>query len=269
MDFNLILQNFVSACIDIAWKLVASLIVFLVGRILIRFLLKIFPNGDKHNHLDKTVKAFLNSFLKIALYAVLAITIVAIMGIPMASVVTVFASAGAAVALAVQGSFANFMGGIMLLVFKPIRVGDFVKIGGENGTVTEVGIFYTQLSTPDNLVVSIPNKTMTDTTIVNYSRNDTRRVDITVGVAYDSDIELVKQTVLEVVSSNEKALQDPVPFVRITSMLDSSLEFSVRVWCMAGDYGVLKSDLLEQINEAFERAGIVVPFNQLEVSIKK
>ncbi|MBQ7384292.1 MAG: mechanosensitive ion channel family protein [Clostridia bacterium] len=269
MDFQAILNTLVSGCINIAWKLLLSLLVFIVGRLLIKLLLKIFPNGDRHNHLDKTVKAFLNSFIKIALYAVLAVTIVSIMGIPMASVVTVFASAGAAIALAVQGSFSNFMGGIMLLIFKPIGVGDFVKIGGESGTVTEVGIFYTVLCTGDNLVVSIPNKTMTDTTIVNYSRKDTRRVDIAVGVAYDSDVELVKKTILEVIEANEKALNDPAPFVRVTAMQDSALEFTVRVWCNAGDYGSLRSDMFEELNAAFEKAGIVVPFNQLEVSIKK
>lgn len=269
MDFESIFNAFVSGCINIAWKLILSLVVFIVGRILIKLLLKIFPNGGRHNHLDKTVKAFLNSFIKIALYSVLAITIVSIMGIPMASVVTVFASAGAAIALAVQGSFSNFMGGIMLLVFKPISVGDFVKIGGESGTVFEVGIFYTVINTPDNLVVSIPNKTMTDTTIVNYSRKDKRRVDITVGVAYASDVELVKSTVLEVINSNEKALKDPEPFVRMTAMQDSALEFTVRVWCNASDYGLLRSDMFEELNAAFEKAGIVVPFNQLEISVKR
>ena len=269
MDFDAILHTFVAGCINIAWKLILSLVVFLVGRLLIKMLLKIFPNGNKHNHLDKTVKAFLNSFIKIALYAVLAVTIVSIMGIPMASVVTVFASAGAAIALAVQGSFSNFMGGIMLLIFKPISVGDFVKIGGETGTVSEVGIFYTMLCTGDNLVVSIPNKTMTDTTIVNYSRKDTRRVDLNIGVAYDSDVELVKKTIADVIEANEKALKDPAPFIRITDMLDSSLQFTVRVWCNASDYGALRSDMFEQLNEAFEKAGIVVPFNQLEISVKR
>jgi len=219
--------------------------------------------------MDKTVRLFINNFIKITLYIALAITIVAIMGIPMASVITVFASAGAAIALAVQGSFSNFMGGIMLLIFKPISVGDFVEIDGDSGSVTEVGIFYTVLRTPDNLVVTIPNKTMVDTTIVNYSRNDTRRVDIVVGVSYGSDVELVKRTIFEVIAANEKALADPAPFVRVTEMADSSLDFSVRVWCNASDYGLLKSDLYEELNAAFEKAGIEIPYNTLDVNIKK
>lgn len=269
INFSEVLTNLTSACITIAWKLVLSAIVLFLGRFLIKLLLRFFPNGKRQARMDKTVRLFINNFIKITLYIALAITIVAIMGIPMASVITVFASAGAAVALAVQGSFSNFMGGIMLLIFKPIEVGEFVEVDGDMGTVTEVGIFYTQLRTADNLVVTIPNKTMIDTTITNYSKNDTRRVDIVVGVAYDSDVELVRRTILDVIVANEKALADPEPFVRITDMADSSLDFSIRVWCNSADYGVLKSDLFEELNEAFERAGIEVPYNTLDVNIKK
>ena len=269
INFSELLTNITSACISVAWKLLLSAIVFFLGRFLIKLLLKLFPNGKKHDHMDKTVRLFINNFIKITLYIALAITIVAIMGIPMASVITVFASAGAAIALAVQGSFSNFMGGIMLLIFKPISVGDFVEIDGDSGSVTEVGIFYTELRTPDNLVVTIPNKTMVDTTIVNYSRNDTRRVDIVVGVSYGSDVEQVKRTIFEVIAANEKAFADPAPFVRVTEMADSSLDFSVRVWCNASDYGLLKSDLYEELNAAFEKAGIEIPYNTLDVNIKK
>lgn len=269
INFSELLTNITSACISVAWKLLLSAIVFFLGRFLIKLLLKLFPNGKKHDHMDKTVRLFINNFIKITLYIALAITIVAIMGIPMASVITVFASAGAAIALAVQGSFSNFMGGIMLLIFKPISVGDFVEIDGDSGSVTEVGIFYTMLRTPDNLVVTIPNKTMVDTTIVNYSRNDTRRLDIVVGVSYGSDVEQVKRTIFEVIAANEKALADPAPFVRVTEMADSSLDFSVRVWCNASDYGLLKSDLYEELNAAFEKAGIEIPYNTLDVNIKK
>ena len=269
INFSEILTNLTSACITIAGKLLLSAVVLILGRFLIKILLKLFPNGKRHDHMDKTVRLFINNFIKITLYVALAITIVAIMGIPMASVITVFASAGAAIALAVQGSFSNFMGGIMMLIFKPIAVGEFVKVGGDSGTVTEIGIFYTVLLTPDNLTVTIPNKTMVDTTIINYSKKDTRRVDILVGVAYDSDVELVRRTILDVIAANEKALADPEPFVRITEMADSSLDFSIRVWCNSADYGMLKSDLFEELNAAFERAGIEVPYNTLDVNIRK
>lgn len=268
MDFEVILQNFVSACIDIAWKLIVSAVVLVVGRFLIKCLLKLFPNGKKFGHIDDTVRIFANNFIKIALYAILAVIIVGIMGVPMASVITVLGTAGAAIALAVQGSLSNLMGGIMILVFKPIKVGEFVTVGGESGTVTEVGFFYTQLKTGDNVHISIPNGTMTTSVIKNFSREELRRVDIALGVAYGSDIEKVKATVLEVLDANEKVLKDPAPFIRATNMLDSSLEITVRVWCKASDYGELKSDLFEQSDVALTNAGIEIPYNKLDIEIK-
>ena len=268
MDWSAFWNSFVSSCVNIAWKLLLSVIVFFVGRFLIKLLLKLFPNGKKFTHLDDTVRTFLNSFIKIALNCVLAITIVAIMGVPMASVITLFATAGAAIALAVQGSFSNMMGGIMLLVFKPISVGNLITVDGSTGVVQEVGIFYTTLKTGDNLTITIPNGKMTSNSIINYSREEKRRVDITIGVAYGSDIALVKETILNVIDANEKAISEPAPFIRMTAMNDSSLEFTVRVWCLASDFGGLKSDLYEQCDAAFRKAGIEIPFNQLDVCIK-
>ena len=269
INFSGILSQFTDACVSIAWRLIASAVVFLLGRLIIKLLIKILASDKRLGKLDSTIKLFISNFIKITLYIVLAITIVGIMGVPMASVLTVFASAGAAVALAVQGSFSNMMGGVMLLIFKPIAVGELVEVGGNIGTVTEVGIFYTRIKTPDNLVVTVPNKTLVDTTIKNYSKNDTRRVDIVVGVAYDSDVELVKRTILSVIKANEKALQDPAPFVRITNMGDSSLDFTVRVWCQSSNFGLLKSDLYEEINAEFNKVGIEIPYNKLDVNIMK
>jgi len=268
MDWSAFWNSFVSGCVSIAVKLLVSALVFVVGRFLIKLLLKLFPNGKKFAHLDKTVVTFLNSFIKIALNCVLAITIVAIMGVPMASVITLFATAGAAIALAVQGSFSNMMGGIMLLIFKPISVGEFISVDGSLGSVVEVGIFYTTLKTGDNLTVTVPNGKMTSSTIINYSREEKRRVDITFDVAYGSDIALVQSTILNVIDANDKAMGDPAPFVRMTAMKESSLEFTVRVWCLASDFGGLKSDLYEQCDAAFRTAGIKIPFNQLDVCIK-
>ena len=268
MDWSAFLNSFLSGCVSIAVRLLLSVLVFFVGRLLIKFLLKHFPNGKKFSHLDTTVRTFLESFIKIALNCALVIVIVSIMGIPMASVITLFATAGAAIALAVQGSFSNMMGGLMLLIFKPISVGNFISVDGCTGVVREVGIFYTILKTGDNLTITIPNGKMTSSSITNYSREEKRRVDITLNVAYGSDIALVKETILNVIDANEKALGDPTPFVRMTAMQDSSLEFTVRVWCIASNFLTLKSDLYEQCDAAFRKAGIEIPFNQLDVTIK-
>ena len=267
MDWNAILNTVVNTCIDIAWKLLLSAIVFFLGRFLIKLLVKIFPNSPKHNHIDPTARTFIASFIKIALNCVLIVTIVAIMGVPMASVLTVFATAGAAIALAVQGSFSNMMGGVMLLVFRPISKGDYVDIGGKAGTVNEIGIFYTQLKTPDNLTVSIPNGTMTSSTIVNYSREKNRRVDVVVDVSYDSDIAKVREVLTYVVEGCEHALKKPAYAIVLSSMADSSVQFTIRVWVPASKYHQTKEYLLETSLLSLEKAGIEIPYNKLDVNV--
>ncbi len=266
MNWNAILNTVVNVCVDIFWKLLASVVVFFIGRLLIKLVLRLLK-GNKFKHVDKTAMTFIVNFVRIALYSVLGISIVAIMGVPMASVITVFATAGAAIALAVQGSFSNLMGGIMLLIFKPLSVGDLIEIEGKLGTVQEVGIFYTRIKTPDNVNVSIPNGTMTSSVLTNFSREETRRADITLSVAYGTDFEKVKEVILGVIAANDKALSDPAPFVRVTSMQDSYVEFTVRVHTKASDFGALKCDLYEQCAVAFQKEGIEIPFPQIDVHL--
>ena len=261
------LASITNACITIAGRLIISAIIFTIGMVVIK-LVKKFLKSKRFERVDRTAMSFISNFIKIALYIVLIIIIVSIMGVPMASVITVFATAGAAIALAVQGSLSNLMGGIMLLIFRPISVGEYVTISGNSGTVQEVGIFYTRIKTPDNVNISIPNGTMTSSVITNYSREELRRADIAVDVAYGSDIALVKETILNVIEANEKALKEPAaPFIRVTAMTDSSLQFTVRVWCKASDLLAFKSDFYEEIDAAFCKANIEVPFPQMDVHV--
>lgn len=268
MNWEQILSKIVNTCVSVAGKLVLAAIVLIVGRLLIKFIIKLFPNGEKHNKIDPTARTFIASFMKIALNCVLIVTIVAILGVPMASVITVFATAGAAIALAVQGSFSNMMGGIMLLVFRPIAKGDFVEIADKSGTVVEVGIFYTVLKTPDNLTVSVPNGTMTSSTIVNYSREANRRVQVLFDVSYDADIEQVKKILADVVEGCEDGLKDPAPAILFSAMNDSSMEFTVRVWAPASKFFAVKEYLLTEGKSALEKANIEIPYNQLDVTIR-
>lgn len=269
MDWGSVLTGFVNGCISVAGRLLLSAIVFGVGMLLIKFLLKLFPNGKKFGSMDDTVRIFLNNFIKIALYALLAVIIVSIMGVPMASVITVFATAGAAIALAVQGSLANLMGGIMLLIFRPISVGESVKIEGESGVVTEIGFFYTQILTYDNVHVSIPNGTMTSSVITNYSREDIRRAEIAIKVAHGTDVELVKKIVDYVIDKNDKALKDPAHFVRVTDISDTGMEITIRAWCKKDDYTSLRCDLYENCKKAFTNAGIEIPTAKVSVQAVK
>ncbi len=269
MDWNNILTSFVNGCIDIAWRLLVALIILVIGRFIIKFVVKRVKNNKKcAEKLDPTIHKFLCNVVKFGLYVLLAISIVGTLGIEMASIIAVLASAGAAVALAVKGAFSNLVGGIMLLIFRPISIDDFVEIGGKSGTVEDVGIFYTQLRTGDNLTVNVPNSIMVDSVTVNYSRKDLRRLDIALDVAYGTDIEKAKQVITDVITAHEMSLKDPAPFVRMTAMKDSSIEITVRVWCARGDYGTLKSDLLEALDKAFAKESIEIPFPQLDVHTK-
>ena len=269
MEWETILTNFVQGCISIAGRLLLSAIVFGVGMLLIKLLLKFFPNGKRFGRMDETVRIFLNNFIKITLYVLLAIIIISIMGVPMASVITVFATAGAAIALAVQGSLSNLMGGIMLLIFRPISVGDGIEVEDEIGVVTEIGFFYTQILTYDNVHVSIPNGTMTSSIITNYSREEIRRAEINIKVAHGSDIELVKKIVDHVIDKNEKALKDPAHFVRVTDVSDTGMQITIRAWCKKDDYVALRCDLYENCKTAFTRAGIELPTAKVNVQAIK
>lgn len=253
---------------DVGLKLIASAIVFIVGRFLIKLLIKALRNGKIGQKMEPTASHFLLNFISIALYVILAVTIIGIMGVPMASVVAAIASAGVAIGLALQGSLSNLAGGIMILLFHPFRVDHFIEAAGFSGTVKDVDIFYTVLHTPDNKVVTIPNGTIMSSSIINYSLNDTRRVDLVFSVAYGTDADKVKAILLEEAGKHELALKDPEPFCRLTKQAESSLDFTLRVWVKKDDYWQVNFDLLESIHARFEEEKIEIPFNQIDVHMK-
>ncbi len=268
MNDNPFLNWLIVTAQDVALKLLASIIVFLVGRFLIKFIVKKMRNGKLCEKMEATVAQFLSNFISIGLYAILFITIISIMGVPMASVIAVIASAGVAIGLALQGSLSNFAGGIMILIFRPFRVGNFIETDDFSGTVKDIDIFYTTLVTPDNKVVTIPNGTVMANAIINYSVNDTRRVDLSFSVAYGTDVEKVKTILLEEAQKHEMVLADPAPFCRLTRHNSSSLDFVLRVWVEKDNYWTVNFDLLESINNRFEEEKIEIPFNQIDVHMK-
>ncbi len=253
---------------DVGLKLLASLLVFIVGRIIIRAVVKKLRTGKMNEKMEPTVAHFLINFINIGLYAILLITIISIMGIPMASVIAVIASAGVAIGLALQGSLSNLAGGIMILIFHPFRVGHFIETEGFSGTVKDIDIFYTTLTTPDHKVVTIPNGMVMASSIINYSLSDTRRVDLTFSVAYGTDVEKVKTILLEEATKHELALKDPAPFCRLSKHNASALDFVLRVWANNSDYWQVNFDLLERVNKRFEEEKIEIPFDQIDVHMK-
>jgi len=266
---NPIIEKIISFLVSVGGRIIAAILVLIVGHIIIKFISKAIAKSNFSKKSDVTVKKFMDNFLKIALYCILIVSVIAIIGIPMASIVAVLGSAGLAIGLALQGALGNIAGGIMLVLFKPFQIGDFVDASGCSGVVDGINLFYTVIKTVDNKRITIPNSNITGANITNYSCEDTRRVDIAFTVAYGSDMTKVKEIILDVIDKNELALKDPEPFVRISNHLDSAVEISTRTWCKSGDYWTVFFDITEGVNKAFGENDIEIPFPQMDVHVKQ
>ena len=246
--------------------LLRGILVLVVGFFLVHWVLKLLSRNDKYVRIEPTLKGFLDNLIRIVMYVVVILTAANVMGIPMTSIVTLVASAGVAISLALQGALSNLVGGLMLLL-KPIAVNEYVKAGDIEGTVKKVGAFYTELATPDNRFISVPNSTLTNTPIINNSRLGTRRLDVVFSVNYKADINQVKRVLMEVVSRSANILPDPEPAVILTECGESALRFTIRVW--TGDYWGVNFFLLEEGKKALDAAGISIPYPQMDVHLKQ
>ena len=253
---------------DVGLKLLISIVIFVVCRLIIKAIVKTLRTGKASQKMEPTVAQFLANFVNIVLHIILTVTIVAIMGVPMASVIAAIASAGVAIGLALQGALSNFAGGIMILLFHPFRVGDFIEVNGFSGTVSDIDVFYTFLKTGDNKAVTVPNGSIMSNSVVNYSVNGTRRVDLDIGVAYGSDIDRVKAILLDEGSKHELVLSDPAPFCRLSEQGESSLNFTLRLWTENANYWQVRFDVLESVHKRLEAEGVEVPFPQVDVHMR-
>lgn len=260
-------NNLVALATNVGGKLIGAILVLVLGHFLIKIIMKAVRKSKAVEKADTTVARFLMNFLNIALNIVMIVTVIAILGVPMASVVAVIASAGVAVGLALQGSLSNLAGGIMILLFKPFKIGNFVETAGHSGTIEDIGIFYTVMRTVDNRQITIPNGTVMGATVTNVSAYDTRRVDFTFSVAYGTDVTRVNEILLEESAKHALVFKDPEPFARLCKQNESSLDFTLRVWTKSEDYWTVNFDLLKNINDRFVAEKIEVPFNQLDVHI--
>lgn len=249
-------------------KLVLCLVLLVVGLRVIKWGMRKLQNGKAFAKMEPGLRTFLSSAIRIALNALLLITVAGLLGIPMASFITVLASCGVAIGLALQGSLSNLAGGVMLLIFHPFRVGDFIETGSGAGTVKDISVFYTTITTPDNKTITVPNGGLTNSAITNYSVSGQRRVDITFGVEYGTDIEEMKALMLEVAKAHPLVLRDPEPFARLSENGDSAMVYTLRAWCNSDEYWTVYFDLLEQVKKQLDKAGIHIPFPQLDVHTK-
>ena len=250
-------------------NIVIALIVMIVGFRIVAGIEKRLKKPHKFSKLDPSVKSFLISFVVIALKVLLMIIVLSIVGVPMASLVTIVGSCAVAIGLALQGGLSNIAGGLMLLIFKPFKVGDFISACGCDGTVKSITMFYTTIVTVDNKVIQLPNGNLSNSSITNFSANGKRRVDIDVSVAYKSDIDKVKNILNKIVDNHELVLQDEEKFCRLKTHGNSALVFVLRVWVNTPDYWTVYFDLMESIKKEFDKNHIEIPFNQLDVHMIK
>lgn len=261
---NFITDNFAGFCV----KLAVTLLILVAGLWLAHITVKLVKRGKLLKKLDPSVKGFLDSALSLVLKLTVIVTAVAYAGVPISSIIALIGSLGVTIGLALQGGLSNVAGGLLLLINKPFKVGDYIKVGEFDGIVEEITIYYTVIKTFDAKVVSVPNGTVSGSAIVNNFTGETRRADLTFSAAYSSDIDLVKRVLLDTASANARVLKDPEPKALLSEHAESSLKFTLRVWVKVADFWDVQFELKEEVKKAFDAAGIEIPFPQLDVHNK-
>ena len=271
MDVNLsnwerLIEKFSDGAIDIGLKLVMAIVIYIAGRFLISWLIRAMGRMKGFRSMDPTAGNYITNFIKAALYVVLLVSIVALLGVPMSSVIAAIASAGVAIGMAMQGALGNIAGGIMLLIFRPFSVGDYISTGTEEGTVRSISLVYTVLTTIDNRRISIPNGSLMNASISNASAEPLRRVDINFDISGAEDPDKVVKTMMKVIEASEKAMEKPAPQVLPVASVPGGLTYTVRVWVKTAEYWDVYAELMKGIPVALNRAGIERPSTPVSVS---
>jgi small conductance mechanosensitive channel len=248
-------------------KLVLAILTLIVGLWVIKWFSKGMIKVMDSRRLDPSLKPFFSSLISITLKILLAISVMGMIGIEMTSFIALLGAAGLAFGMALSGTLQNFAGGVVLLVFKPFKVGDFVEAAGYSGTVSEIRIFNTILKTPDNKTIIIPNNAIAGSSMVNYTTEATRRVDFVFGISYQDDIDLTKSILNRLIERDERIHKDPAPFIGLTEMADSSVNLVVRVWADTPNYWPIYFDMMEDVKKTFDAEGISIPFPQRDVHL--
>ena len=265
LPFDLSMEQIVELVSTYGLKLLSAIVIFYIGKWLARRLSNLVSRMMERSGTDRTLVSFVGSLTYVGLFAFVVIAALAQLGIQTASFVAIVGAAGLAIGLALQGSLSNFAAGVMLILFKPFKVGDYVEAGGTAGTVEEIMIFSTKMTTPDNKTIYIPNGAVYGSTITNYSEKPTRRVDLVFGCGYGDDIQRVKALLHEIVAADDRILKEPAPTVALVELADSSVNFVVRPWVNAADYWGVYFDLHEQVKLRFDAEGLSIPYPQQDV----
>ena len=268
-DYAALMDKLLEGALVVGLKIVAALALYYIGRWAVRRVMRIMDRVYEKKSVEKSLRSFLSGVVKVLLYIVIVLVVVQVLGINTTSLVAMLASAGLAIGMALSGTLQNFAGGVMILLLRPYRIGDYIDAQGEEGTVRKIGLFSTEINTNDNRIIYIPNSTISTSVIDNYSTQEMRRVDWTISVEYGTDPAKLRQVVTEIIKSDSRVVADPAPSVFLVTLADSSVNFSARAWCKNSDYWGLKFDIQERIYVELPKSGINFPFPQLDVNIKK
>ena len=267
MDWNYLKERLLSVAEDLMW----AIIVLVIGHFIVQFICKRLPKSKLFKKMEPSARSFITSTIQMVLYVLLVIVVISILGIPAASIIGVLTSACLAIGLALQGALSNFAGGIIIMVMKPFRVGDYIvtTTTGIEGTVKIIGLIYTSLLTPDNRMVVIPNGGLANSSITNVTAEDKRRIEIQVGISYESDLRRAKELLLQILDTHPMALheEDRMPQVFVWELGSNSVVLGGRVWSKMEDYWTVKFEITEQIKLTFDREGIEIPYQRVDIKV--
>ena len=250
-------------------KAIAALIALVIGLWVIKLIVKALAKVMEKRSIDPSLRGFINSLTGVLLKVMLFITVIGMLGIQMTSFVAILGAAGLAVGMALSGTLQNFAGGVMILIFKPFKVGDFVEAQGYAGTVSEIQIFITVLKTPDNKTIIIPNGGLSTGSLINYSTEETRRIDFSFGIAYGDSYDQAKQLLLQLINEDSRIMDNPEPFIVLGALADNSVNITVRVWAKSSDYWAIFFAMNEKVYKEFEKNGLHIPFPQMDIHLDK
>ncbi|ENM5762050.1 small-conductance mechanosensitive channel MscS [Vibrio mimicus] len=266
---NTWLTNNSDLLIQYGVNIISAILILFVGNLIVKAVAGSVANVLKKKEMDKAVVEFIHGLVRYTLFIIVLIAALSRIGVQTASVVAVIGAAGLAVGLALQGSLSNFAAGVLIVAFRPFKSGDYVEIGGVAGSVDAIQIFQTVLKSPDNKMVVVPNSAVIGSAITNYSRHETRRVDMVIGVSYKSDLQKTKRVLRETLEKDPRILKDPDMTIGVLTLADSSINFVVRPWCKTSDYWAVYFDSMQAIKEALDANGIEIPFPQVDVHLNK
>ena len=263
------MNNIIETLAPYALNFVIAVIIFIIGKYAAKILTSLFKKFLDKADVNETLKVFLGNIVYGLLLIIVVLAALNKLGIQTTSFVAILGAIGLAIGLAFQGTLSNISAGVMIVIFRPINIGDFVEAGGVAGTIEEINLFNTIFKTPDNKVIIVSNSNIIGGNIINYSKKDTRRVDFVFGIGYEDDLKLAKNTLLEIVNDDKRVLQDPEPFVAVKELGDSSVNFVVRVWVKSEDYWGVNFDTMERVKLTFDNKGISIPYPQMDIHTNK